>query len=185
MRLDTHLIKTQQKVIMEKQKLSQLSPYMNFKQRKVIYSTKLKSLVEYCHPLLASQPQQIRKQAETLNMMINRWILKENTFCVRNETICRKIECSTPNQAIIQCGAKFIHKLITTNSTPSLSKLIDRPRRITAQHYYNKPKKRTNRTPVEALTNIYNQMTYKEKSLNPKALKRRLKKSKLKFKYPE
>ena len=91
MRLDTHLIKTQQKVIMEKRKLSQLSPYMNFKQRKVIYSTKLKSLVDYCHPLLASQPQQIRKQAETLNMMINRWILKENTFALEMKLYVEKL----------------------------------------------------------------------------------------------
>ena len=40
-------------------------------------------------------------------------------------------------------------------------------------------------TTVEALTNLYNQMFYKEKILNPKALKRRLKKNKLKFKYPD
>ena len=170
---------------MEKRSLNHIILHMNIEQRKVILLAKLKSIIEYCYPLLVAQPQNVRKQAETITMRINRWILQENTFRVRNETICKKIQCPTPNQAIVQCGAKFIHKLITTNSTPSLSRLIDKPKRITAQHHYKYPKKKSNRTTVEALTNLYNQMSYKEKILNPKALKRRLKKNKLKFKYTD
>ena len=167
---------------MEKRKLSPAYNYMSLDQRKVVLTAKLKSLLEYSFPLLLAQPQNVRQKAEVISMKINRWILQENTLYVRNETICKKLNCPTPAQAIVNCSAKFIHKLITTDSTPSLSKFISKPRRITAQHHYKFPKKKSNKTSIETLTTLYNQMHIKEKSMKPKALKRCLKKIKLKYK---
>ena len=84
---------------------------------------------------------------------------------------------------MINCGAKVINKTDYRQSAPSLSKYIDKPRRITSHHYNNQMKKKLYRMTLKVLISLDNLIPFNEKSLKPK-LFIRYPKSQLKIPVP-
>ena len=182
MTLDTHLSGLMSKIGLEYHKLRPALDYMDLQTRRIVMDAKVKTHVEYILPLVISQPQYVQNRVEKILMKINRWTLQDNTFKMRNATICKRVGCPTPNQQILRSCFKFFHNLVKTKETKSLIELISFPRRITSKLSYKCPKKQCFRTPLEAMTDFYNQQDAKIKALNKKQLKRKIKKLNLKYK---
>ena len=177
MTVETHLTKLMSKVRHEYHKIRPSLQFMNLQTRRIIINAKVCSHVEYVLPLIISQPQYVQNRIEKILMKINRWILMENTFKMRNVTVCKKVGCPTPNQEILRCSLKCFHGLIKDKETTSLMELISFPRRITLKISYKCPKKPCFWTPIEVMTDFYNQQDGKTKSWTKKQMRRKIKKT--------
>ena len=87
----------------------------------------------------------------------------------------------SPDEEIVKAGAKLIHKFMHNNKTPSISKLITRTKRTTSNYYHLVPKKKSFRTPLEVLLQLYNKIPADYKSLTPYTFKKKLKKHDIDF----
>merc|ERR1711954_265018 len=110
---------------MEYHKLKPALPQMSLKQRRITINAKVRTHIMYMMPLTISQPQYVRERIYRLIMKVNRWILRENTFKMRNSKICKKIGMPLPEQEMLKCSLKFFHNLVVTRNCTSLSELLD------------------------------------------------------------
>merc|ERR1711954_228612 len=104
---DTHLSRLSRKLGIEFHKLEPALNYMSLEQRRVIINSKVRTHITYMLPLAISQPQYVRDRIAKLIMRVNRWILQENTFKVRNTKICKKIGIPPPEQEMLKCALNF------------------------------------------------------------------------------
>ena len=86
-----------------------------------------------------------------------------------------------PEEEILKAGAKLIHKFMHHNKTPSIKRLITRTKRTTSNFYHIMPKKKSFRTPLEVLLQLYNRIPADYKSLTPHTFKKKLKKHDIDF----
>ena len=127
------------------------------------------------------QPQYVRERIYRLIMKVNRWILRENTFKMRNTKICKKIGMPPPEQEMLKCSLKFFHNLVLTRNCASLTELLRFPRRTTSRITHKYPKKMYFRTAIEHMTELFNQQDSSLKTLSKPRLKRKLVKITLKY----
>ena len=155
---------------------------MNLKQRRIILNAKIKTHVYYVLPLVISQPQYVRDRFEKILMKINRWILMENTFRLKNTTICKRVGVCMLQQELLRTSFKFIHNLILERKCRSITELFRFPQRTSSRISHKTPKKQFYRTPLEHMIELYNQQTHELKLLTKPRLKRRLEKTQIKYK---
>ena len=151
---------------------------MTIKNRKIILDSKLKGQLRLTLPLTLNQNQTVKKRAETMIMKINKWVHGGNTFMMNKFKICKKIDSPLPEKEILDSSVLFIHKQIGHNKTQALHNYIAMPNRTVSKIYHKKPKKKLYRTPLDCHLHLYNQMPPDLKFLNPKQLRRKLKKMK-------
>ena len=179
--LETHLSKLSRKLGLEYHKLRPALQFMTLEKRKIIINAKVRTHLTYMLPLALSQPQSVHDRIARMLMKVNRWILQEKTFKMKNSKICKKISMPTPDQEILQCSLKFFQNLVLTKKCRSLIELIRFPRRVTSRLHHKYPKKVHFKTTLEHMTELYNQQEASLKILTKPRLKRRLSKIKLKY----
>ena len=179
--LETHLSKLSRKLGHEYHKLRPALQYMTLEKRKIIVNAKVRTHLKYMLPLAISQPQYVRDRISRMLMKVNRWILQEKTFKLKNAKICKKIGMPTPDQEILQCSLKFFQNLVLTRKCKSLIELIRFPRRITSRLHHKYPKKVHFKTTLEHMTELFNQQEASIKTLSKPKLKRRLAKINIKY----
>ena len=155
--------------------------YMTLEQRKIIINSKVRTHILYMLPLTISQPQYVRERIFRLMMKVNRWILRENTYKMRNSKICKKIGMPLPEQEMLKCCLKFFNNLVESRHCTNLCELIRFPRRITSRLTHRFPKKNFCKTSLEHMTELYNQQDSSIKQLSKPRLKRKLVKLTLKY----
>ena len=180
-KLLSKLSKLMTRIGYEYNKLRPSLEYMDLQTRRIVINAKVRTHVEYILPLIIAQPQYVQNKVFKILMKLNRWTLRENTFKIRNTTICKKIGCPTPQQELLRVSYKFIHNLILNNQTKSLTQLLQFPRRSTSKISYIKPKKAHFKTPLEHMVELYNQQDVKLRKLSKPQLQRTLKKLTLKY----
>merc|ERR1711954_195204 len=166
---------------MEYHKLKPALPQMSLKQRRITINAKVRTHIMYMMPLTISQPQYVRERIYRMMMKVNRWILRKNTFKMRNSKICKKIGMPLPEQEMLKCTLKFFHNLVATRNCPCLSELLRFPRRTSSRITHKYPKKTYFRTALEHMTELYNQQDSTLKSLSKPRLKRKLVKITIKY----
>ena len=117
MTLDSHLSAMMSKIGLEYHKLRPALNYMDLQTRRIVIDAKVRTHIDYIMPLIISQPQYVKNRVEKILMKVNRWTLQENTFKMRNVTICKRVGCPTPNQEILRASVKFFHGLVITKQT--------------------------------------------------------------------
>ena len=86
-----------------------------------------------------------------------------------------------PSEEIVKASAKLIQKLLNTSRLPAIVKHIARTNRISAKIYHKQPKKKSFKTPLEILLQLYNKIPQELRSLKPKTFKVKVKKIDLDF----
>ena len=86
-----------------------------------------------------------------------------------------------PREEIVKASAKLIQKTFNVSKPPALMKLVTRTKRITSRFHHLKPKKKSNRTPLEVLIQVYNKIPTDIKYLKPKSFKKKIKKIDFEF----
>ena len=86
-----------------------------------------------------------------------------------------------PDEEIVKASAKTIHKFMYNQKTPSIQKLITRTKRSTSNYYHLTPKKKSYRTTLEVLIQLYNKIPADVRTLKPLSFKKKFKKLDLPF----
>ena len=156
--------------------------YLNRKNKKIILEAKLKGQVNLTLPLLINQSQRVKSWAEVIIMWINKGIPGGPTFKVALAKICKEIGSILPEQEIINCNAKFIHKQLLKHRTEALQRHVAIANRWALKYYHEQLKKKIYRTPLEYYLQLFNQIPSEIKYLKPKSFSKRIKKMEWEFK---
>ena len=101
----------------------------------------------------------------------------------KNALICRKIGKKTPRQLILEAGAKFINKIINTQTPPEIFKQLVFPRKFRKNtKIYTKRAPRTQkcrRSTVYSSLTIFNSLHHSLRYLHPKIFKRLIEKRRI------
>ena len=109
--MDTHLMKLKSSIYHQVHLLKPAMKYMNIHQRKEIVSAKILSKLRYGLFFFIGQTEKIKAGVQAIIMYCYRIIYNENTFKMRNEKICKKIEMDTPQQLLLKSALIFIQKI--------------------------------------------------------------------------
>merc|ERR1711954_216250 len=153
--LKAHLDFLSGKLTMTYNCIKEALPFLTPENRKVVVNSKMRGQINIVLPLILNQTNAVKKKAETMLMRINKIIYGKKYFKVNNEKICKEIGMQDPEVEIVKASAKAIHKLMYNQKTPSLKKLITRTNRSTSNYYHLTPKKKTYRTTLEVLIQLY------------------------------
>ena len=97
-------------------RMSQLMPIVKqmktIEQRCQCITACVLSILRYCAPLYVGQKEEIHSKYHTAMMKAYRCILNENTYLMRNKTICEKISLPMPREQLAKYAVIFLHKLI-------------------------------------------------------------------------
>ena len=106
------------------------------------------------------------------------WPLK-----TKNSYICRKIGKKTPRQLILEAGAKFIAKIINTQTPPEIYNMLVFPRKFRKNAMiYTKSAPRTKkcrRSTIYSTLAIFNSLHHSLKYNHPKIFKRLIEKRRI------
>ena len=160
-------------------------PYLNEKNKKIIIDSKLRGQINLTLPLIINQTQRVQYKMEVLLMRINKWIYGKSVFRKENKEICKIIDKHLPEQEILQSSAKFIQKIMSKKEGSSINDFIGQPSRSISKIFHIKPKKKTLRTSLEHLIQLYNQLSPKIKYLKPKTFATKLKKEPVEYTPPD
>ena len=101
----------------------------------------------------------------------------------KNSYICRKIGIKTPRQLILEAGAKFISKVINTQTPPEIYNFLVFPRKFrkNAKIFTKKaPRtKRCRRSTIYSTLEIFNSLHHSLKYNHPKIFKRLIEKRRI------
>ena len=96
-------------------RLHELQPaldYMNLKERRQAVSSLVTSITNYCAPMYIGQRQEIKHKYQSIVRRCYRALYKENTYMMRCEVICERINIPMPLEYIGRCSMHFIYRVI-------------------------------------------------------------------------
>ena len=85
---------------------------MNLKERRLAVSSLVTSIDNYCAPMYIGQKKEIRQKYYYIVMRCYRAIYKENTYMMRCEVICEKIEMPMPSEYMSRLTINFIQRVL-------------------------------------------------------------------------
>ena len=101
----------------------------------------------------------------------------------KNAYICRKIGIKTPRQLILEAGAKFMHKIVNTQTPPEIFDQLTFPRKFRRNARINiktSPRtKKCRRSTIYSTLALFNSLHSSLKYVHPKIFKKLIEKRKI------
>ena len=157
--------------------------YLGQRAKKVLMESNVLGKIKYNAPLIAGETDENKYKIYKIIHKAARYVLNDYCFKKSISYIMKKLEWKMPEEIIDEASAKFGHRIITSKEPEGLSDRIRRPRsRQNAECSY-KPRTRTRRSRgsiIKKSIENYNRIPGEMKNLQPKFLRRKLKKTCLK-----
>ena len=150
-----------------------------------MFSSILLQIINLCHSYLASETRDIQVKAHKIIHQAARFTIGHYGFKLSIQNIMSSIDWKMPDEFISQTSARFLHKIIITETPKPLFNMIRFPRtRLTPDiPLLTQPRtQRLERTAIAAAVNNYNRIPTNIKNLPPVKLKLKLLQVKLNHK---
>ena len=105
-----------------------------------------------------------------------------STYRKKNKEICQEIKSELPDQMILKSNAKYITKVIYEKEVAQILSMLSLNNRLGTKIYIKHPHKPTSKSSLIRQIRLYNALTLDLKAMNPKQIKRKLKKMTASFK---
>ena len=167
--------------------LSDISPFLKHmsleNRRQVVYS-KVLGAAFYGLEMYTGQPEIIKDKFMAMIMRANRAIYSMPLpLKTKNAYICRKIGIKTPRQLILEAGAKFMHKIVNTQTPPEIFDQLTFPRKFRRNARINiktSPRtKKCRRSTIYSTLALFNSLHSSLKYVHPKIFKKLIEKRKI------
>ena len=181
----THLSRIKSVVHFQLSTLRPAMRYLSMCQRREVVRSKVLSKLYYGLCLFSGQTEKIKSELYALIMYCYRVIYGQNTYMMRNSTICKKIEMDEPNQVIVKAAVSLIQKIHKNQYPKDISNLFRHQRLGRRDHplalEYAPRTNKFRRVYLNSAVDIFNSIDPKIRNLDWKRFKLTLSKCNLNF----
>ena len=156
--------------------------FMTPQARKMYMNSQVMSRYVYNAPILAGEPENVKKRVFKVLHRAARFVRGEFCFKENIEKLMKSVGWKKPEEIMNEASARFCHKVIHQKEPQCLNSLIKYPRSRQTADFAPKfaPRSgRAQRCPIASGIGNFNRIEPKIRNLNPKKIKYALKKTRL------